>query len=270
MGFKSGETIKDFEPLELSEANVQAIFKRCGKANEDGHPELDEEKLKASRANIRYLLEQLALVHEGVKRYRTGCMFAVRYDGKCWTEDITFLDILLNLGERIGVFSFFKKDSQQFVELELNELNPTLSPNDPKFAAWWESADSLMVRAQAAKDEDKLDEALSLYEKAAQQGNVDAQYIFFEDFEDFELEEFKSAGDYESAKAAVREALYRYEEAAKQGDASAQFSCGLMYYYGEGTAMDSAKAKLYFQRAAAQTESKELQEWEKIVLREYF
>ncbi len=64
------------------------------------------------------------------------------------------------------------------------------------------------------------------------------------------------------------EALAFYEKAAEQGHAAAQCSCGLMYYKGEGTAVDNTKAKLYLQKVAAQTEDKASQKMAKEVLRD--
>ena len=65
-------------------------------------------------------------------------------------------------------------------------------------------------------------------------------------------------------------ALMWYEKAAEQGHASAQFNCGVMYYNGQGTAVDDSKAKAWLQKAAAQTENKEIQEKAKKTLRECF
>ena len=52
-------------------------------------------------------------------------------------------------------------------------------------------------------------------------------------------------------------ALSLFEKAVEQDEcadaAYAQLQCGWMYYKGEGTAVDKVKAKLWFQKVAAQT-----------------
>ena len=55
-------------------------------------------------------------------------------------------------------------------------------------------------------------------------------------------------------------ALYWFEKAAEQGQADAQFICGGMYFAGEGTARDKARAKQWIQKAASQTENQNAQE----------
>ena len=66
-----------------------------------------------------------------------------------------------------------------------------------------------------------------------------------------------------------KKALYWYGKAAEQGDVTAQFNIGLMYYLGEGTDWDMDKSRAFFQKVAAQTEDKELQEKAKEFLREF-
>ena len=58
----------------------------------------------------------------------------------------------------------------------------------------------------------------------------------------------------QSAYAAKRypEALAAYEQAAQMGSAAAQYSCGLMYYKGQGAYANRATALQWFQKAAQQ------------------
>ena len=182
-------------------------------------------------------------------------------------------------------------------------MKPTLSPQDPKFAAWWEGADGLMIQAEAAESEDKLSEALSLYEKAAQLGNAGAEYKCGEMYDDGrDLHHGGTPKDKDKAAKALywyekaaeqghedaqltcslwydngygttvnkAKALYWMEKRAERGDATAQFACGMRYILGEGTEPDLAKAKEWIQKAAAQTEDKEIQEQAKEYLRDYF
>ena len=230
-----------FRPIELNEDNVQAIFHRCGKVNADGSTTWDEEALEKNRTEIRYLLGQLSLVHEGVEEHAWNNAFFKRYTGEAWTGAVNSAIALLNMGLKSGFSGFFEKDSKTFVKLKLGKLKPTLSPQDSKFAAWWEGADGLMIQAEAVESEDKLSEALSLYEKAAQLGNAGAQYICGEMYDDGK----GTAVDY--AKA-----LYWYEKAAKQNHLLAQLECRKMYEKGEGTAVDEAKALYWLEKAAEQ------------------
>ena len=208
---------------------------------EDGSTGVDEETLRKNRAYIRYLLGQLALVHEGVDEHGLNRDFLKRYDGKDWTDRESLVIDLLNMGGQSDFCYFFQKDGKQFVQLCLGELKPTLSPEDPKFGAWWESADGLMVQAEAAKDENRPDEAFYLYEKAAKTGGAEAQ--------------FQCGSQYYHGEGTARDyakALYWYEKAAEQGDAEAQSQCGVMYYHGEGTAAYKAKALYWYEKTARQ------------------
>lgn len=244
MGFLNKKPIiktEGFHPIDLNEDNVQAIFHRCGKVNADGSTTWDEEALKKNRVEIRYLLGQLALVHEGVEEHAWNNAFFKRYTGEAWTGAVNSAIALLNMGFKSGFSGFFEKDSKKFVKLQLIYLKPTLSPQDPKFAAWWEGADGLMIQAEAAESEDKLSEALSLYEKAAQLGSAEAEYKCGEMYDDGK----GTAVDY--AKA-----LYWYEKAAKQNHLLAQLECRKMYEKGKGTAVDEAKALYWLEKAAEQ------------------
>ena len=44
---------------------------------------------------------------------------------------------------------------------------------------------------------------------------------------------------------------------AERGDAQARYGLGLMHYHGQGVAQDYAKAREWFEKAAAQTEDAE-------------
>lgn len=228
-----------FEPMELNETNVQAVFNRC-KANENWPPEWNEEALKKNRANIRYLLGQLALVHEGVQEHELDSAFVKRYDGKSWTGSSNLVWALIGMGINGDCCSLTKRDEQLFICLHA-KLRTTLSPKDPKFAAWWEGADGLMIQAEAAEDEHKLDEMFSSCEKEAKLGKAAAQFSY--------------GWMYNNGKGTAKDkakALYWYEKAAEQGHAEAQYKCGFMYKYGEGTAEDDKKALYWYEKAAEQ------------------
>lgn len=236
MGFKNKR--KDvFRPRELKEENVQAIIGEC--RGQDGN--WDEQALGRHRADIRYLLGQLAPAQQGVKECKVDASCFARYSGANWTEDpSTFFD-LCSMGAVFGYCALDKRDGQYFLTLD-GELKPTLSPRDPGFIDWVDTADGLAVRLQYAMDNGAPpEELLPLCEKAAEQDNTEAQ--------------FKCGSMYENGEGTAADkvkALYWYEKAAEQGHAEAQFNCGSMYSKGEGTAVDKSKALQWYEKAAEQ------------------
>lgn len=122
-----------------------------------------------------------------------------------------------------------------------------------------EELEQLFSEGVAAYNGKDYARALSLLEKAAQQGVAEAQFNCGMMYRDGE-----------GTAADKAKALYWYEKAAQQGITAAQFTCGVMYDNGEGTAADKARAKLYFQKAADQTANKEVQEKAKKILRDRF
>lgn len=213
--------------VDLNEGEVQAIFNRCGKIGDDGTIAWDEETLKKNRANIRYLLGQLALVHEGVKEHELDSAFFKKYNGQSWTDLRNFLIRLLNMGGKSEFCSFFKKDDKQFVELKLNELKPTLSPKDEAFAAWYEKngaefeAEDAYVAGKIAYEKGDYEKAIPLFEKAVEKGHEEAAYA---------LRRHKQM---EEAKVA-----------ASRGDAQAQFQLATFY--------EVPDAAMWLDKAAAQ------------------
>ena len=108
--------------LDLNEANVQAIFNRCLKTAETKEIEyatlfrkefgyekteapvhFDQETIKANKQTIKYLFGQVQIVHRGEFSITEG-KAAARY------------------GQKASII----------------KMNPTLSPKDPAFPAWWE------------------------------------------------------------------------------------------------------------------------------------
>jgi len=96
---------------------------------------------------------------------------------------------------------------------------------------------------EAAFDKMEKDqrEAVKSYRKAADQGNVEAQY---------------NLGDcYFNGKGVVkdqREAVTWYRKAAEQGNATAQIGLGYCYFYGEGVEKDGVEAVKWYRKAAEQ------------------
>lgn len=82
------------------------------------------------------------------------------------------------------------------------------------------------------------DKAFELYEKAAQQGNAEAQY---------NLGVMYYSG--ESINQDYMQARKWFEKAASQKDADAQFNLGVIYKYGEGVRQDVTVAKEWFSKS---------------------
>lgn len=94
-----------------------------------------------------------------------------------------------------------------------------------------------------ARDDDaeELKQAVEPIKKAAEQGDITAQY---------KLGVLYSQGigmEQDNAKA-----CRWYRKAAEQGDMKAQYMLGRMYYNGEGVPQDFVKARQWWEKAAAQ------------------
>ena len=89
-----------------------------------------------------------------------------------------------------------------------------------------------MLNADSAED-------FSLYQKAAKQGNANAQY-------NLGLMYHEGRGIAKN----VAKAVAWYQKAADKGNADAQFNLGCMYGNGEGIARDEAEAVRWFRKAA--------------------
>ena len=77
-----------------------------------------------------------------------------------------------------------------------------------------------------------------MYEKSAEQGFPEAQYIIG-------LMHYEGVGTLKDLKKAV----YWYEKSAEQGFPKAQYNIGLMYYRGEGTLTDKRQAAYWIKKA---------------------
>lgn len=156
MGFKNGKIIRHegFEPLELNEGNVQAIFNRCLKSSETKEIEyvalikkdlgfeetetpvhFDKGKLETNKQAIKYLFGQLELVHKGSFSVNldTGI---IKHDGTRWTANDAIRRMFFYLGAGAHIMSPFIPEGYK---AGLIKLSPTLSPKDPNFPAWWEA-----------------------------------------------------------------------------------------------------------------------------------
>ena len=110
-----------------------------------------------------------------------------------------------------------------------------------------EEAEHIFNEGVAAYNTKDYAKALSLFEKAAEQGDAAAQC--------------NCGLIYDLGKGTAvdkAKALYWYEKAAEQGNIQAQCNCGWMYDLGEGTAVDKAKALYWFEKAAEQGDAQAL------------
>jgi len=87
---------------------------------------------------------------------------------------------------------------------------------------------------KAAYQSGKLDEAAAWFEKAAEQGNSEAQQMLFD-----------MARDNAEAVRWVR-------KEAKRGNSEAQFTLAAMYLKGQGVAQDYKQANYWYRKAAGQ------------------
>lgn len=158
---KAGEKRKNFEPLELIEGNVQAIFNRClakeGTSEENISKSLlfsrtlgykpsdeivmcfDKQKILDNQLNIKYLYGQLKAVHQKSDRLSIESAFYT-YSGKPWTTDKAHLLELLYLGGTRDILLIVLLNAEDgSAPIATSTVKPTLSPKDPNFSAWWEA-----------------------------------------------------------------------------------------------------------------------------------
>ena len=162
MGFLNKKPIiktEGFHPIELNEANVQAIFHRCLAADHTqkeqvsrsilfsrtlGYKPEDEivfyfnkDKLLDNKKNIEYLFGQLKNTHEKNEYMRMENAF-YQYQERKWTDNKARMLELLYLScimETVLISPFNAKTDA--TSLGVERLKSTLSPKDPAFPAWW-------------------------------------------------------------------------------------------------------------------------------------
>lgn len=157
MGFLNKKPIiktEGFQPLELNEDNVQAVFNRCLATKdsvdfigvtlfteETGFSEnskqivFDKKEILKNKSTIAYLYGQLHDVsYSEIITVRSA---AINYDSNVWTKDIGVILNFLHLGYATKMFRPFIKIENSNSAVLLPIL-PTLSPKDPYFPAWWE------------------------------------------------------------------------------------------------------------------------------------
>ena len=150
-----------FHPLELTEANVQAIFHRClakkdtmsiARAqlflinmgyggNEDVPIHFDKDLLLKNKRNIEYLYGQLYSVHAGTHSTVDQSIesFSKTYLGNDWTREQTHIQLLyLGATVEVSIIIPFIKERNDTTRIS-RHITPTLSPKDPAFPAWWEA-----------------------------------------------------------------------------------------------------------------------------------
>ena len=121
-----------------------------------------------------------------------------------------------------------------------NDLTSTYTIQHNKTTIKKEKLDDENYYVKGKRYDDKRDykKAVYWYQKAAEQGNAEAQVRLGEMY-------YWGQGvarDYKKAK-------YWFQKAAEQGNAIAQYYLGKMYHYGFGVAQDHKKAKYWYQKA---------------------
>lgn len=219
--------------LEDPEELYRQALSRCG-AESVEYPEETIEILRkcAMRDHIRgqELLGCLYYRGRGVPEDKTRGLFWLRQaerNGCCGWEASEIL-------EMSETHMFLGEDSPQ-TEADREELCRARE----RYAAM-ELPESLYGYGCDIEPQDE-EQAFLLYEKAAKQGHLQAQ---------FKCGEFCREG--RGAEANPRKALNWYRKAAKQGHAAAQYCCGLLYEKGEGTETDPEKALEWYRRASLQ------------------
>lgn len=156
------EEANKFKPLELNEANVQAIFHRCLK-NENtkevvrtalfttllGYTDkeeiviaFDKDALRKNEKNIRYLYGQLKSTQTAENRIKRQSIgdFRTTYMDTIWTQSKSAVLELLYLGSNsvLGLLAPFSKKQNDTTVIS-NDIKQTLSPKDSNFPTWWEA-----------------------------------------------------------------------------------------------------------------------------------
>lgn len=261
-----------FAPRPLTEETVSALLSRCCPQGQwDARAAVD------ARREVRYLLGQLALVHEKCGAHPVDESFCRRYDGVAWTAAPQAVMDLLSLGLRAGAITLRQEDHAVVFPAA---LGATLAPEDPAFPAWWEGKEAHWqpgtgrVRPQPPKT---CGENLKGLLAAAEAGDAEAQYrcgaMFYQGQETeadsaaafYWLEQAAEQGHPDAqcncgmfcyngigTEPDLPQALLWFERAAEQGNRAAQFNCGLMYSEGQGTAKDLSRALRWFEKAAEQ------------------
>lgn len=147
----------NFRPLELSERNVNTLYKRClpdeSKSFEEIYPvqvlspqhcgreseviRLSEDKIAAYKTIIRYLLGQIKAFHGDNETFALQEGF-MRYDGTIWTKDYDVLFKLYSMGLATVLISDFCLYKDIIGSVKSSDCIPTLSPKDPNFEIWYE------------------------------------------------------------------------------------------------------------------------------------
>ena len=167
-----------FSPLELTEDNVNTIYRRClpkedtkpedivenwifSKKNgfsEDGKPfYFNEVQLQKDYKNIVYMLGQLYDVHITKDGYLYLKNFSLNYNNQLWiqSQDIDkareAIFNLIALGSTVRNEKKFISITPLLKDYEgcgIVTVSPTLSPKDPKFAEWSKSEEGKRVLAK--------------------------------------------------------------------------------------------------------------------------
>lgn len=154
--------MQGFEPIDLNEEDVRVMFERCllrdkSKMTRDVVTEgilfpsilgysrddlefisFDKKTILDNKRNIEYLFGQLYATHNLDRTSLHLKDFSKKYSDEEWAADKVNVLRLLYMGccpetDCVSCFNH-KKNDTAFL---LDDLKPTLSPNDPNFPEWW-------------------------------------------------------------------------------------------------------------------------------------
>ena len=141
------EQLKNATPEQIAKAKTEAY----AESSKDGLFDLvnekcsqlilfDETKIIENLKQIKYLYGQLKTTHECSNTFSIGederVLSMTNYAGKKWTENTDYLEQLFYLGiASQTIYPFSNRGNSGFQNVG---IQPTLSPKDSNFPAWWE------------------------------------------------------------------------------------------------------------------------------------
>ena len=236
--------------LELTDNHVYELYKACLATDEtpenDRWSDYDTNKLQENKERIRFLLGQLACVHQKTDEtvpIPIDEKLCIDYRGKKWAFDLSNPIRLLNMG--IGTNDvYLKKEGEAETVTFGYSVSKTLSPKDPEFSLWF-----LIWQGNKKAVDGKYAEAYQFYTKAAEAGYPKGEYELGYYYGSERLSQ--GAGIQKDDEKSYQ----WYKKAADQGYTPAQIACGTIFRDGIGRKIDYDQALAWYQKAADQGDS---------------
>ena len=236
--------------LELTDNHVYELYKACLATDEtpenDRWSDYDTNKLQENKERIRFLLGQLACVHQKTDEtvpIPIDEKLCIDYRGKKWAFDLGNPIRLLNMGIRTNDV-YLKKEGEAETVTFGYSVSKTLSPKDPEFSLWF-----LIWQGNKKAVDGKYAEAYQFYTKAAEAGYPKGEYELGYYYGSERLSQ--GAGIQKDDEKSYQ----WYKKAADQGYTPAQIACGTIFRDGIGRKIDYDQALAWYQKAADQGDS---------------